>query len=269
MSLKNIGTLQNEIQRLVCLEIAENLLAEHPRIAKKIFDAIDAQIREFNILKQSLILTNDASENRISIPQSVIDFDAKKAELRFEMEQAKKKEFERIKQEAELENIRIREEAEMRKVQAEANQQAKIESGLIFGKWEMSRITLKASVRFGEPEILKPCLRFQSTRDRDFVMIYYIKEQRMKFVYPYIDEIKDYMKLKLGMNWENEGWNSTDFRTDCKKLAEKWPDPEKVFDCSKSFGSGRRKYSKTNELRNIFPDLHEVIEKLDTLYPKV
>lgn len=262
-SLLKIAELKETQLKLILEMIADNLIT-HKIIAKEIQQIVDTQLKDFELLKNSFILSTETHDNQLNIiPQSVQDFEQKKTQLIFDIEQAKIHEREKIENDIKLQAIKIKEEAELRKIKIETEEKAKKENGLIFGNWEIKKSYVEREMGYGNPKKKIEILVFRNQKERQLEIRYYIEENTMSFIYPYVDEIKNTMK-SMGMTWINGGWKSSDWKVDLQTLSGKWPHIEK-WEESKSFGSGRNRYTKETTFLNVFPECPEIITKIESL----
>ena len=106
-----------------------------------------------------------------------------------ELEIKAKTEESRVKQQEIANRMKI--EEEKRLAFKEAESQAKVDNGLIFGNWE---IIPEPIGLYKKGEVIQ--IKHKKTT---FSLYYYIEEDKMGFKYPYNGEVKNFMKEILGM----------------------------------------------------------------------
>jgi hypothetical protein len=173
-------------------------------------------------------------------------------------EELKMKEKQKIEAQVKAQALKIKQESELREMKAKAERDAKIEMGLIFGKWEMKSLNVTRQ----NPTLI-PVLEFFNSDEPQIKFRYYPLDDAMLFIYPYCDEVKNYMK-KIGMTWIYGGWYSQKWKADIENMAEHWKETEEWVD-STTFGHGKNRYEKTSTLKNIFDQAIELIPKIESI----
>lgn len=216
--------------------------------------------RRSNVINTLILTTENMDANPVLMQQNsqiVAEKEKAIAEVKRKAEDMK------VTEKVRMEKLKIDEEK--RKQLKEAENQAKIESGLKFGNWEIGEVKEHHNEY---PSVVDYHYLEIHHKQTDLTLIYYIEGDKLGFEFPYIADVKNYMKDEIGMKWNRSAWVSTTYVKAIYKLIKYFEDIENWED-SKKFGKGKNAYEKTNTLKNVFDQCPEVLEHLATIYPNV